>query len=54
MLAEVEQLLAYCWRQRRLTGLLGKALPYGIYDVGRNAGWVTVGRRRARVALKRA
>src|SRR5215471_12880650 len=26
MLAEVEQLLAYGWRQRRLTGLLGKAL----------------------------
>ena len=23
---------------------LGKAIPYGIYDVGRNAGWVTVGR----------
>jgi len=22
---------------------LGKAIPYGIYDVGRNAGWVTVG-----------
>jgi Rhodopirellula transposase DDE domain len=22
---------------------LGKALPYGIYDVGRNTGWVTVG-----------
>ncbi len=22
----------------------GKAIPYGIYDVGRNAGWVTVGR----------
>src|SRR5215831_18630071 len=26
MLAEVEQLLADCWRQRRLTGLLGKTL----------------------------
>ncbi len=23
--------------------VLGKAIPYGIYDVGRNAGWVTVG-----------
>jgi len=23
---------------------LGKAIPYGIYDVGRNAGWVSVGR----------
>ncbi len=23
---------------------LGKAIPYGVYDVGRNAGWVTVGR----------
>jgi DNA-binding phage protein len=23
---------------------VGKAIPYGIYDVGRNAGWVTVGR----------
>jgi Rhodopirellula transposase DDE domain len=23
--------------------LLGKAIPYGIYDVGRNTGWVTVG-----------
>ena len=23
---------------------LGKAIPHGIYDVGRNAGWVTVGR----------
>jgi transposase len=23
---------------------LGKAIPYGIYDVGRNSGWVTVGR----------
>ncbi len=22
---------------------VGKAIPYGIYDVGRNAGWVTVG-----------
>ena len=22
---------------------LGKAIPYGVYDVGRNAGWVTVG-----------
>ena len=22
---------------------LGKAIPYGIYDIGRNAGWVTVG-----------
>jgi hypothetical protein len=22
---------------------LGKAIPYGIYDVGRNTGWVTVG-----------
>ena len=22
----------------------GKAIPYGIYDVGRNAGWVSVGR----------
>ncbi len=22
---------------------LGKAIPYGIYDLGRNAGWVTVG-----------
>ena len=22
---------------------MGKAIPYGIYDVGRNAGWVTVG-----------
>jgi hypothetical protein len=22
----------------------GKAIPYGVYDVGRNAGWVTVGR----------
>ena len=23
---------------------VGKAIPYGIYDVGRNTGWVTVGR----------
>ena len=23
---------------------VGKAIPYGIYDLGRNAGWVTVGR----------
>jgi hypothetical protein len=23
---------------------VGKAIPYGVYDVGRNAGWVTVGR----------
>jgi hypothetical protein len=23
---------------------VGKAIPYGIYDVGRNSGWVTVGR----------
>ncbi|MBA2451027.1 MAG: ISAzo13 family transposase [Chloroflexi bacterium] len=23
---------------------LGKAIPYGVYDVGRKAGWVTVGR----------
>jgi transposase len=23
---------------------LGKAIPYGIYDLGRNTGWVTVGR----------
>jgi hypothetical protein len=23
---------------------LGKAIPYGVYDVGRDAGWVTVGR----------
>jgi DDE family transposase len=23
---------------------LGKAIPYGIYEVGRNAGWVSVGR----------
>src|SRR5919109_593815 len=23
---------------------LGKAIPYGIYDIGRNAGWVSVGR----------
>jgi Rhodopirellula transposase DDE domain len=23
---------------------MGKAIPYGVYDVGRNAGWVTVGR----------
>jgi DNA-binding phage protein len=23
--------------------VLGKAIPYGIYDVGRNAGWVSVG-----------
>ena len=22
---------------------LGKAIPYGVYDVGRNTGWVTVG-----------
>ncbi len=22
---------------------MGKAIPYGIYDIGRNAGWVTVG-----------
>src|SRR6266508_3355588 len=22
---------------------IGKAIPYGIYDIGRNAGWVTVG-----------
>jgi hypothetical protein len=22
---------------------LGKAIPYGIYDIGRNTGWVTVG-----------
>ena len=26
---------------------LGKAIPYGIYDVGRNAGWVTVGQDHA-------
>ena len=23
--------------------LLGKAIPYGIYDIGQNAGWVSVG-----------
>jgi transposase len=23
---------------------VGKAIPYGIYDIGRNSGWVTVGR----------
>jgi Rhodopirellula transposase DDE domain len=23
--------------------VLGKAIPYGVYDLGRNAGWVTVG-----------
>jgi hypothetical protein len=22
---------------------LGKAIPYGVYDVGRNSGWVSVG-----------
>ena len=22
---------------------LGKAVPYGVYDLGRNAGWVSVG-----------
>ena len=26
---------------------VGKAIPYGVYDVGRNAGWVTVGRDHA-------
>ncbi len=24
---------------------LGKVIPYGIYDVGRNQGWVSVGDR---------
>ena len=23
---------------------LGKAIPYGIYDIGANAGWVSAGR----------
>jgi hypothetical protein len=23
--------------------VLGKAIPYGVYDVGRNQGWVEVG-----------
>jgi DDE family transposase len=34
-----EQVNVHDFPDRRL----GKAIPYGIYDVGRNAGWVTVG-----------
>jgi transposase len=30
---------------------VGKAIPYGIYDVGRNAGWVSVGRDHDTVAF---
>lgn len=26
-------------------GAEGKAIPYGVYDIGANAGWVSVGHR---------
>ena len=34
-----EQVLVHDFIDRKL----GRATPYGIYDIGRNAGWVSVG-----------
>jgi Rhodopirellula transposase DDE domain len=36
------------------SGKLGRAVPYGIYDLAANAGWVSVGMNRWQQRISRA